>query len=224
MSWADFGLNLTQPRSVVFCGHPNVGKSSLVNAIAGFQRSIVNSQAGTTRDVLSQSTAIDGWPVDLKDTAGLRVSQDRIEALGIEKAKQEIAKSQIRCLVFSCEDFKGSAEKDRQALAANQELLTQLDPQLVVFNKSDLVPGFQAPTDLGFSGPTIVVSATDVSVTEKTGLQMLIDNIADVLVPNSPPEQQWFPVSSWQRDQLELVRQQLSDGDFDAAQSSLQPY
>ena len=219
LNWDEFGLGLTQPRSLVFCGQPNVGKSSLVNAIAGFQRSIVNSQAGTTRDVLSQSTAIDGWPVDLIDTAGLRASQDQIEAMGIEKAKQKIATSQIRCLVFSCEDFSASCGINSQVSAVHQDLLRQLDPHLLVFNKSDLMPNFEVPTHLGFTGPAIVVSAAD-----KAGLQMLVENIAKALAPELPKEDQWFPVSSWQRDQLQLILQRLNDGDIEAAASPLQQY
>ena len=210
LSWADFGISLTTPRSVVFCGHPNVGKSSLVNAIAGFQRAIVNSQAGTTRDVLSQSTAIDGWPIELKDTAGLRVSEDRVEALGIEKAKQEIARSQIRCLVFSCED---------NALTVHRELLQSLNPQLVVFNKSDLVPNFQVPTELDFAGPVQVVSATD-----QAGLKSLVSRIADVLAPKLPADKDWFPVSTWQRDQLQSILHKLNQNKFDEARALLEPY
>ena len=210
LSWADFGISLTTPRSVVFCGHPNVGKSSLVNAIAGFQRAIVNSQAGTTRDVLSQSTAIDGWPIELKDTAGLRVSEDRVEALGIEKAKQEIARSQIRCLVFSCED---------NALTVHRELLQSLNPQLVVFNKSDLVPNFQVPTELDFAGSVQVVSATD-----QAGLKSLVSQIADVLAPKLPADKDWFPVSTWQRDQLQSILHKLNQNKFDEARALLEPY
>ena len=208
LSWADFGISLTTPRSVVFCGHPNVGKSSLVNAIAGFQRAIVNSQAGTTRDVLSQSTAIDGWPIELKDTAGLRVSEDRVEALGIEKAKQEIARSQIRCLVFSCED---------NALTVHRELLQSLNPQLVVFNKSDLVPNFQVPTELDFAGSVLVVSATD-----QAGLKSLVSQIADVLAPKLPADKDWFPVSTWQRDQLQSILHKLNQNKFDEARALLE--
>ena len=210
LSWADFGISLTTPRSVVFCGHPNVGKSSLVNAIAGFQRAIVNSQAGTTRDVLSQSTAIDGWPIELKDTAGLRVSEDRVEALGIEKAKQEIARSQIRCLVFSCED---------NDLTVHRELLQSLNPQLVVFNKSDLVPNFQVPTELDFAGSVLVVSATD-----QAGLKSLVSQIADVLAPQLPADKDWFPVSTWQRDQLQSILHKLNQNKFDEARALLEPY
>ena len=219
LSWANFGENLTRPRSVVFCGHPNVGKSSLVNAIAGFQRAIVNSQAGTTRDVLSQATAIDGWPVELKDTAGLRMSQDRVEALGIEKAKQEIARSQIRCLVFSCEDFGGNRQQVEHTLLTCRELLQSLNPQMVVFNKSDLVLGFKAPAELDFAGPMLIVSAAD-----QAGLQSLVNCIADVLTPKLPADKDWFPVSTWQRDQLQSILHKLNQNKFDEARAFLEPY
>ena len=219
LSWANFGKSLTIPRSVVFCGHPNVGKSSLVNAIAGFQRAIVNAQAGTTRDVLSQSTAIDGWPIDLKDTAGLRVSQDRVEALGIEKAKQEIARSQIRCLVFSCEGFGGDQHQVEHTLTTHRQLLQSLNPQLVVFNKSDLVPNFKVPTELEFAGPTLVVSAAD-----RAGLQTLVDRIADALAPKLPADKDWYPVSTWQTDQLQSILHKLNQNEFNEARALLKPY
>ena len=218
LAWAEFGLNLTRPRSIVLCGHPNVGKSSLINALAGFQRAIVNPQAGTTRDVLSQSTAIDGWPVDLKDTAGLRISQDQVEAMGIEKAKQKIARSQIRCLVCSCEDFCGDQSNIDQALAANEKLLKQLAPQLIIFNKSDLVPDFEIPVSLDFTGPTLAVSAID-----EASVQPLVTCIADMLAPKLPLEDDWYPVSDWQIDRLQLTLQKLTNDDLEAARSLLIP-
>ena len=71
------GRHLIAPWRVVIAGEPNVGKSSLVNALAGFQRSIVSASAGTTRDVVSTLTAIAGWPVELLDTAGLGLPTTR---------------------------------------------------------------------------------------------------------------------------------------------------
>ena len=64
--------HLVQPWRVVVIGPPNVGKSSLTNALLGFQRTIVHDQPGTTRDAVAIQLAIDGWPVELVDTAGLR--------------------------------------------------------------------------------------------------------------------------------------------------------
>src|SRR4029453_3197945 len=72
LEFAELGQHLTAPWRVVLAGPPNVGKSSLINALAGYQRTIVSHVPGTTRDVVTTTTAIDGWPVELADTAGLR--------------------------------------------------------------------------------------------------------------------------------------------------------
>ena len=69
---APLGRHLTTPWQVVLAGRPNVGKSSLINALLGYTRAIVHHSPGTTRDVVTAVTAIDGWPVELSDTAGLR--------------------------------------------------------------------------------------------------------------------------------------------------------
>jgi tRNA modification GTPase len=82
---SDFGLHLVQPWKVVLVGRPNSGKSSLLNAIVGYERAIVFSQPGTTRDVLTAGTALDGWPVELADTAGLREPGDELEAEGVAR-------------------------------------------------------------------------------------------------------------------------------------------
>ena len=77
LSHAATGLHLVHPWQVVVAGRPNVGKSSLINAIAGYRRAIVHSTPGTTRDVVSVQTAMDGWPVEISDTAGLRETGDK---------------------------------------------------------------------------------------------------------------------------------------------------
>ncbi|TWU56595.1 tRNA modification GTPase MnmE [Rubripirellula tenax] len=78
---------LTVPFRVVLVGPPNVGKSSLVNAIVGYDRSITMDVAGTTRDVLHADTVIDGLPIRISDTAGIRVSDEPIEREGIKRAR-----------------------------------------------------------------------------------------------------------------------------------------
>ena len=75
--------HLDRPWRVVIAGAPNVGKSSLVNALAGFARSLVSPTAGTTRDVVTTRIALDGWPIELCDTAGQRESADAVESAGI---------------------------------------------------------------------------------------------------------------------------------------------
>ncbi|MBX3439657.1 MAG: 50S ribosome-binding GTPase, partial [Planctomycetaceae bacterium] len=97
---ARLGLHLTQPWRVVLCGRPNVGKSSLINALVGFSRSIVFDQPGTTRDVVTAETALDGWPVLLSDTAGLRDGADELESAGIARARRQIADAELRIVVI----------------------------------------------------------------------------------------------------------------------------
>jgi tRNA modification GTPase len=91
------GRHLTEPFRVVVAGLPNVGKSSLVNALAGYQRSVVAPMPGTTRDVVTVRLAVDGWPIELADTAGLRAEAGALEALGIEQAREAAAQADL-CL------------------------------------------------------------------------------------------------------------------------------
>jgi tRNA modification GTPase len=92
---ANLGRHLTTPWRVVIAGAPNVGKSSLLNALAGYQRSVVAPLPGTTRDVVSVRLAIDGWPVEVLDTAGVRSAHARIEQLGIELAEAAAADADL---------------------------------------------------------------------------------------------------------------------------------
>src|SRR5688500_7852272 len=85
---------------VVIAGHPNVGKSSLLNRLAGEERAIVTPIPGTTRDALREPIQIDGVPLTLVDTAGLRASADVVERIGIERARQEIGRADLVLVVF----------------------------------------------------------------------------------------------------------------------------
>jgi tRNA modification GTPase len=90
------GQHLVTPWKVVLAGAPNVGKSSLMNALAGYTRSIVAPTPGTTRDVVTLRVAIDGWPIELADTAGMRDEGGIIEKLGIERARVAMATADLR--------------------------------------------------------------------------------------------------------------------------------
>ncbi|TXH05647.1 MAG: tRNA uridine-5-carboxymethylaminomethyl(34) synthesis GTPase MnmE [Nevskiaceae bacterium] len=126
------GRRLREGITVTLTGAPNVGKSTLLNRLAGTDAAIVTDIAGTTRDVLRESLVLDGMPLTLVDTAGLRESDDPVEREGIRRAWQALAQAEIA--LYLIDDTAGWTPQD-EALAA------QLPPQarvLVLANKCDL--------------------------------------------------------------------------------------
>ena len=118
---------------LVIIGKPNAGKSSLLNALAGNETAIVTDIAGTTRDVLHESINLDGMPLHLVDTAGLRDSDDPVEKIGIERAWQAVEKADLALLLL---DSQASNKDDY-----HQEILNKLPKGLSVLkahNKIDL--------------------------------------------------------------------------------------
>lgn len=172
---ADLGIHLTQPWKVVFTGRPNVGKSSLMNAILGYERSIVWHQPGTTRDVLTATTAIDGWWIELSDVAGLRTSGDVLETAGVTRAQQEIAAADLVILVVDL-----TAAWDTELYDYVCQRLTAsgiLRPPIIVHNKCDLPELPSANRRAGIRTSAITGS----------GLPDLCKAISKTLVP-SPPD------------------------------------
>ena len=129
LAHAATGLHLVRPWQVVVAGQPNVGKSSLINAVAGYQRAIVHSTPGTTRDIVAVQTAMDGWPVEISDTAGLRESGEQIEHAGLDLARQKILTADLVVLVF--DNSLPWSEQD-------QALVESYPAALRVYNKTDL--------------------------------------------------------------------------------------
>jgi len=129
---AQQGCLLRDGMSVVIAGPPNAGKSSLMNCLAKKETAIVTEVPGTTRDVLRERISIDGMPLHIIDTAGLRESQDRVEQIGIERARQEMGQADVILLVF--DDLLHDEETQREMLGnipANVACL-------LVHNKIDL--------------------------------------------------------------------------------------
>jgi tRNA modification GTPase len=153
------GRHLIEPWKVVVAGPPNVGKSSLVNALAGYQRSVVSEVAGTTRDAVSVRTAFDGWPVELIDTAGLRDAEG-LEAEGIEQARRELDEADLVLWVMDATSSKWDWPPDDRLHA--------------VLNKSDALTGERART------------LPLVSAKTGEGIPALVAELVARLVPSVP--------------------------------------
>jgi tRNA modification GTPase len=120
---------------VVIAGRPNVGKSSLLNRLAGEERAIVTAVPGTTRDVLREDILVEGVPLHVVDTAGLRETADEVERLGVERAWAELARADVVLAVFEAD--AGVGAEDRAVLARFAERLPPGATRIHVFNKID---------------------------------------------------------------------------------------
>jgi tRNA modification GTPase len=149
------GRLLRDGLNVVMAGRPNAGKSSLLNALAGYDAAIVTPIPGTTRDVLRERIHIDGLPVHVVDTAGLRETQDLIEGEGVRRARGEIARADLVLYVIDA-----SAPPSAAALGAELSRLPAGVPVIELWNKTDLLPEGPDPAAGSDPGPAIDVSAT----------------------------------------------------------------
>lgn len=133
---ASQGRALSEGLTVVIAGRPNAGKSSLLNRLAGHEAAIVTGIPGTTRDVLRERIAIDGLPIHVVDTAGLRETTDTIESEGVRRAQAEIRRADL--LLYVVDATAGLAAGELEMLGAGP-------PVTLVWNKIDLVGAHEAP-------------------------------------------------------------------------------
>lgn len=191
LSWAQFGLHLSQPWNVVLTGRPNVGKSSLINALLGYQRAIVFDQPGTTRDVVTAETAFDGWPVLLADTAGLRETTEELEAAGIALARQQLQHADARLVLV---------DLSQPATPEDQALIDEWPDAIVIGHKCDLGDRWQSAL------PSSAIRASSVT---GEGLETVQQRLAQQLVPRVPPPGTPVPISQRQIELLETARTKL---------------
>ena len=161
---ANQGALLREGMNVVIAGRPNAGKSSLLNALAGVERAIVTDIAGTTRDVLKEHIHIDGMPLHIIDTAGLRDAPDEVERIGIQRAWDEISKADRVLLMIDSTTTETDPEQLLHALYDERGLQQQATELLnsgritVIRNKADL-----STETIGLNNadrfPTITLSA-----------------------------------------------------------------
>ena len=147
------GALLREGMTVVIAGRPNAGKSSLLNRLAGYEAAIVTPIPGTTRDIVRERLDIDGMPLHVLDTAGLRDSADVIEAEGIRRAHEQMRRADRVLFVIDL-----VADPDAAAYAQERDRLPRDVPVTLVLNKTDLAAGIPL-ADTITGPPRIAVSA-----------------------------------------------------------------
>jgi len=151
------GSALREGLVVVLAGAPNVGKSSLLNRLAGDEVAIVTEHPGTTRDTVRQTIVVDGLPIHLVDTAGLRDSDDPVEQLGMQRTRDALARADLVISVSAADAVAGEASLSTVAARALEALPVSV-ARLQVVNKIDLTGEAAAESD-GAGGWTIRLSA-----------------------------------------------------------------
>ena len=188
--WTNVGRHLVQPWRVVLAGAVNVGKSTLINALAGHRRAIVHPSPGTTRDAVTVATAIEGWPIELCDTAGLRSGKDPIEQAGIERAQERLAGADLAVLVF---------DRSTAWSAEDRALVRQWPKALLVHNKCDLP---ETPDDRP--------QGVQTSALRGDGVEGLLAAIVTRLVPDPPPAGAAVPFTVDQTETVDRLVAQLA--------------
>jgi tRNA modification GTPase len=136
----EYGRLLVEGLRVTIVGKPNVGKSSLFNRLLRTDRAIVTEIPGTTRDVLTEPISLNGVPLRISDTAGIRETQDRVEAIGVSRALEVMSDSDVTIVVL--DGSKRIGDEDEMILSKAQQ-----QSHVVVMNKSDLSPAFEWSSD-----------------------------------------------------------------------------
>jgi len=164
------GRMLREGAKVVLAGPPNVGKSSLFNALVGSARAIVSDRPGTTRDAIEAWIDIAGWPICLVDTAGLRTTADAIEAEGVERAKHLAAAADVIL------ELHNAVQDD------HTDKTSDFSQKIIVFTKCDLYPpGDYPPGDCPPKSPGTVPPGVAVSAVTGEGIEQLKSAIAAML-------------------------------------------
>lgn len=185
------GRHLTVPWRVVVAGAANVGKSSLVNALAGYPRCLVSPLPGTTRDLVRTRVAVEGWPIELVDTAGWHDDAGVLEEQGIRQARATIGSADLCLWVLD------AAAEPRWPPAFSTATLP-------IINKIDLPPAWDFEHCVG---------GIRLSARTGAGLEDLCQALAATLVPRCPPPQSAVPFTPDLAERVAAAARRLEEGD-----------
>ena len=171
------GSNLREGVKIVLAGHPNAGKSSLLNQLLGYDRSIVSDIPGTTRDTIESDTTLKNIAVRLTDTAGLRDSNDPIEQLGVQRSKQSIENAAITFWLLD------STNQDKDDEIAKLEKLSNSNNTIAIWNKIDLLSKEEVA-----SLPKTGVKTVKISALSGIGIEELLDAFEELIWEGKVPQ------------------------------------
>lgn len=203
LSTVDRGRILRDGLNTVILGKPNVGKSSLLNAILNENRAIVTNIPGTTRDIIEEYVNIDGIPLKIVDTAGIRDTEDLVEKIGVDRAKDMVEQADLVIAVFDVSESLSDDDKKIIDIVRDKK-------SIVLLNKSDL------PTKLDEEYirrllPNKKIIAT--SITTGFGIDELIDAIKDMFYTGEVDAENQIIVSNMRhKDQLVKAKRNIEDG------------
>ncbi|WP_426350971.1 tRNA uridine-5-carboxymethylaminomethyl(34) synthesis GTPase MnmE [Alloiococcus sp. CFN-8] len=161
------GKILREGLNIVIIGKPNVGKSSLLNALLMENRAIVTDIPGTTRDVIEEYLSLDGIPIKITDTAGIRDTKDVVERIGVERSKEKI--SQADLIVLMLDLSRALEEEDKEIIEFIKD-----KKYLLLLNKTDLERRLEIPSEVS------LVNSIEISAVAGTGLEELKQKIKDM--------------------------------------------
>lgn len=207
--FAPVGKHLIEPWRVVIAGAPNVGKSSLLNALAGYQRSVVASISGTTRDVVSTTLAFEGWLLELSDTAGLHCTEDPLEQEGVARAKKQITETDL-CVWVLDSTTTFSTDPDEYVATNGSQV-----PIVRVLNKIDLEPARKMSSNR---------EAVKTSAVTGAGIDELIQRIIAKLIPEVPPPGAAVPYCDEVIELVASLEELLDRERWDEAQSRIKEF